>query len=140
LQKRVYGEGEIRLGTSIDLDPSIYSYAYALCICNEDITDFMDLVTGEVHAKEVKDGDTEENSVLAFLKERLGVKEEGGEKGIELSKIGDKKEEKTNVNESSSSSDSDTGEENSAPLVPLLEARSESVNQVKFNHSSMFSA
>ena len=69
----------------------------------------MDLLTGEVHVKEAQEGDKEENTVLAFLRERLGAKEEEGEeeKGIELSKIGQKNEEKTNVNESSSS-DSDT--------------------------------
>ncbi len=57
LQKRIYGEGELRLGTSIDLDPTIYSYAYGLCICDEDITDFMDLLTGVVHEKKKDDGD-----------------------------------------------------------------------------------
>ena len=69
----------------------------------------MDLLTGEVHVKEAQEGEKEKNTVLAFLRERLGEKEEGGveEKGIELSKIGEKKEEKTNVNESSSS-DSET--------------------------------
>ena len=50
----------------------------------------MDLLTGEVHVKEAQEGDKEENTVLAFLRERLGAKEEEGEeeKGIELSKIG----------------------------------------------------
>jgi len=52
----------------------------------------MDLLTGEVHAKEVKEGDKEENTVLAFLKKRLGVEEEGETeeeegKGIELAEI-----------------------------------------------------
>jgi hypothetical protein len=59
LQKRIYGEGEIRLGKKVDLDPSIYSYAFALCICDEDITGFMDLITGEVFVKEVKEGEKE---------------------------------------------------------------------------------
>ena len=51
LQKRIYGEGELRLGTVIDLEPSIFSYAYGLCICDEDITEFMDLLTGRVNEK-----------------------------------------------------------------------------------------
>ena len=71
LQKRTYGEGEIRLGSSIELEQSIYCYAYALCICNDDITEFMDLLTGKVHPKLEKDEDEDENAVLTFLKERL---------------------------------------------------------------------
>ena len=71
MQKRVYGEGEIRLGTKVDLDLSIYSYAYGLCICDEDITEFMDLLTGKVNKKEEKDEDEDENAVLTILKERL---------------------------------------------------------------------
>ena len=51
LQKRTYGEGELRLGTKIDLATSIYSYAFGLCICDEDITEFIDLLTGEVHER-----------------------------------------------------------------------------------------
>ena len=77
MQKRTYGEGELRLGTAIDLDPSIFSYAYGLCICDEDITNFIDLLTGKVNEREKKDED--ENAVLTFLRERLEVLEEDGE-------------------------------------------------------------
>ncbi len=93
----------------------------------------MDLLTGEVHAKEVKDGDKEENTVLTFLKKRLGVKEEGEtgeeeEKGIELAEI---EEEKVAVNESSSSSSSDTesesGDDKSRPLLNITRPFSKSL-------------
>jgi hypothetical protein len=33
----------------------------------------MDLLTGKVNKKEEKDEDEDENSVLAFLRERLGI-------------------------------------------------------------------
>ena len=78
-QKRTYGEGELRLGTAIDLDPSIFSYAYGLCICDEDITNFIDLITGKVNEREKNDEDEDENAVLTFLRERLEVLEEDGE-------------------------------------------------------------
>jgi hypothetical protein len=70
--------------------------------------------------------------VLAFLKKRLGVKEEGetGEEegqGIELTEI---EEEKVAVNESSSSSsdtESESGEEKSRPLLNVTRPFSKSL-------------
>ena len=39
----------------------------------------MDLLTGEVHVKEAQEGDKEENTVLAFLRKRLGIEDEDEE-------------------------------------------------------------
>jgi hypothetical protein len=51
LRQRPYGEGELRLGTPIGLDPSIYSYSYAMYINDEEITKFMDILSGKVNEK-----------------------------------------------------------------------------------------
>jgi hypothetical protein len=49
---------------------------------------------------------------------QLGVKNLEGDEGVELSKVEEKKENKTNVNKSSSSSsDSGNGDEKSEPFI-----------------------
>ena len=121
MRQRPYGEGELRLGTAITLDPSIYSYSYAMYINDEEITKFMDILSGKVNEKIEEEGEVESNKVLAFLRKRLAseIAEEKKYEEIELTKV--KKEEKgksekdekkkTNVNgssESDSGSDSDS--------------------------------
>ena len=69
--KRKYGEGEFRLGKVVQLDPSIYSYSYAMYIKNESITEFMDILTGKVNFKEANENDVVENKVMEFLESRL---------------------------------------------------------------------
>lgn len=46
VQKRKYGEGELRLGKSIDIQSSIYDYSYLLQIKDEDFENFIDVLTG----------------------------------------------------------------------------------------------
>lgn len=53
------------------MDPSIYSYSYAMYIKNESITEFMDILTGKVNFKEANENDVIENKVMEFLESRL---------------------------------------------------------------------
>jgi hypothetical protein len=124
VQKRTYGEGGLRLGHTIDLDPSIYSYAYGLCICDEDITEFMDLLTGKVNKKEEKDEDEDENAVLAFLRERLGIEDEDEEDG-------GKKKKNTKVQ-------GDSDEEKSAPLIAAVDSKKTPARRTVYRKSLNF--
>lgn len=57
--KRGYGEGELRIGDSLELDQSIFPYCFAIHLKDEIITKFMDPLSGVVRP-EVEDHDEKE--------------------------------------------------------------------------------
>lgn len=69
LQQRRYGEGELRLGTYLELDESIYDYAYVLCISDKFMDQFIDILTGRLMDGSEDDKD-KDNKVQKFLKKK----------------------------------------------------------------------
>jgi hypothetical protein len=91
-------------------------------INDEEITKFMDILTGKVNEKIEEEGEVEANKVLAFLRKRLAaeIAEEKKYEEIELTKVKkeekgkEEKKKKSNVNGSSDSeSGSDSGSKSS---------------------------
>jgi len=48
MQRRKYGEGEIRLGFPIKLNADIYSLSFVCMLQNEHISNFIDVLTGKL--------------------------------------------------------------------------------------------
>jgi len=68
MQRRKYGEGEIRLGFPIELSPDIYCLAFVSMLKNEYIADFMDVLTGKLTSGKDKSHVSVENRVTNFLR------------------------------------------------------------------------
>ena len=48
MQKRKYGEGLVRLGSSLDLDEDVYSLAYIVMMTDKYISMWFDIETGKL--------------------------------------------------------------------------------------------
>jgi hypothetical protein len=55
IQKRKYGEGELRIGYCLILNDSIYHYGFIINLKDEHIIKYMDILSGVVR----KEGDEE---------------------------------------------------------------------------------
>lgn len=72
-QKRKYGEGDIRLDTSLDFEEGIYDFAFITQLNNKILTDTIDVING----KTVKENEDEEirDRELEQIKERNAEKD-----------------------------------------------------------------
>jgi len=70
LQRRKYGEGEVRLGYPIKLNPDVYSLAFVMMLKNKHITDFINVLTGKLTDGRDKSDISSENAVTTFLRKQ----------------------------------------------------------------------
>ena len=69
MQRRKYGEGEIRLGFPIVLTKDIYSLAYISFLANEHINEFIDVLTGKLKSGKDRSHVSINNRVTKFLRQ-----------------------------------------------------------------------
>ena len=79
---RKYGEGEIRLGTTLEFDEDIYSFAF-ICQMNDKIMDnTIDVLTGKTK-KEIEDEEIRDRELESLEKENLIKEKERRNKEFE---------------------------------------------------------
>jgi len=67
MQRRKYGEGEMRLGFPIEIAPDIYSLAFVSMLKNEHIINFIDVLTGKLTSGKDESHVSTENEVTKAL-------------------------------------------------------------------------
>jgi len=67
MQRRKYGEGEMRLGFPIEINQDIYCLAYVSMLKYEHITNFIDVLTGKLSSGKDESHVHSENVVTKAL-------------------------------------------------------------------------